>query len=97
MSGGKVLGRFKGLLGSGKNHGAAPAPDLSGQEFQEAVLLLQDYEALGLGWFWASDSHGRITYISDCVAQLLGKERSAIIGQPIQSLFILQRDEDDLV
>ena len=97
MSGNKVLGRFKGLLGSGKSQDTGPVSDFSGQEFHEAVLLLQDYEASGLGWFWASDSHGQITYISDCVARLLGKDRSAIIGQPMQSLFILERDEDDQV
>ncbi len=97
MSGGGVLGRFKGLLGSGKSQDTGPVSDFSGQEFHEAVLLLQDYEASGLGWFWASDSHGRITYISDCVARLLGKDRNAIIGQSLQSLFILERDEDDQV
>ena len=97
MSGGLVLGRFRSLLGSGGNAKSAPGLDLTGQELQEAVLLLQDYEASGLGWFWASDDAGRITYISDCVAQLLTRERSNIIGQPVQSLFILERDEDDPV
>ncbi|WP_374589868.1 putative bifunctional diguanylate cyclase/phosphodiesterase [Novosphingobium sp.] len=97
MSGGLVLGRFRSLLGSSGHAKAEQSVDLTGQELQEAVLLLQDYEASGLGWFWASNGDGRITYISDCVAQLLGRERSAIIGEPIQALFILERDEEDQV
>ncbi len=97
MSGSMVFGRFRGLLGSSKGSHIAAVSDLSGQELREAVLLLQDYEASGLGWFWASDGEGRITYVSNCVAELLGKERGALIGQPIQSLFILERDDDDPV
>jgi len=97
MSVGSVLERIRNLRGSGASKQAAPRVDLTGQELHEAVLLLQDYEASGLGWFWASDREGRITYISDCVAKLLGQERSAIIGQPLQSMFILERDEDDPV
>ena len=49
----------------------------------------------GIGWFWSSDADGRISYISDCVADALGRPRSELIGQPIQSLFVLERDEDD--
>jgi len=97
MSVGSVLERIRNLRGSGASKQAAPRLDLTGQELHEAVLLLQDYEASGLGWFWASDCEGRITYLSDCVAKLLGQERSAIIGQPLQSMFILERDEDDPV
>ncbi len=97
MSCSMVFGRFRGLLGSGKSPHFAAVSDLAGQELREAVLLLHDYEASGLGWFWASDGEGRITYVSNCVAELLGKERGALIGQPIQSLFILERDDDDPV
>ena len=87
--------RFRGLLGGGKGSaGGGPLP--TGDELRQAVLLLRDYESSGLGWFWASDAKGQISYISDCVAAVLGQPRSALIGQPVQSLFILERDEDDL-
>lgn len=65
------------------------------QDFQEKVLLLQDYEDSGLGWFWASDSEGRITYVSEYVGAVLGKQRDKLLGEPLTSLFILERDEDD--
>ncbi|MCC6926958.1 EAL domain-containing protein [Novosphingobium sp.] len=100
-SGSSTFGRLRGLLGAGKDAssrsaGGSAAPALSGQEQQQALLLLRDYEASGLGWFWSSDGEGKITYISDCVAETMGVPRSQLLGQAVQSLFILERDEDDI-
>jgi len=99
-NGTSAFGRFRNLLGAGKDvpsraNSARPAPALSGQEQQQALLLLRDYEASGLGWFWATDNEGKITYISDCVAERMGCPRTELLGRAVQSLFILQRDEDD--
>ena len=94
-----AFGRFRNLLGSrGEDGTVAPvhAP-ASSQELRQALMLLRDYEASGIGWFWSSDAEGRISYISDVVAQRLGTTRDAILGKPVQSLFILDRDEDDPV
>ncbi|HQA18616.1 MAG TPA: EAL domain-containing protein [Novosphingobium sp.] len=100
-SSGSTFGRFRSLLGNSKPDDGAPAPRprkaASGDELQQALELLRDYEDSGLGWFWSSDETGQITYISNCIAEHLGCDRSAIIGQPIQTLFVLERDEDDLV
>ena len=87
-----AIGRFKTLFG--KVGGARAGAALSGSEQHQAMLLLQDYEASGSGWFWSSDSDGMITYISDPVAQRLGKARSELVGKAIQSLFVLDQDED---
>ncbi|WP_309752600.1 EAL domain-containing protein [Novosphingobium sp.] len=87
--------RFRGLLGGGKG-GAGGGPLPTGDELKQAVLLLRDYESSGLGWFWASNTRGQISYISDCVADVLGRPRTELIGQPVQSLFILERDADDV-
>ena len=95
MPGELVLGRLKGLLGASRTIPAVPVQDAADQDLREKVLLLQDYEASGLGWFWASDSYGRITYVSDCVGAVLGKDRNALVGEPLTSLFILERDEND--
>ena len=52
-----AFGRFRSLLGGGSEGTVASrAAALSGDELKQAVLLLQDYEASGLGWFWASNS-----------------------------------------
>ena len=91
-----AFGRFRSLLGAGS--GSAVAHDVSaptGEELKQALLLLHDYETSGLGWFWSSNADGAITYISQCVADAIGCDRTALLGRPVQSLFILERDEGD--
>jgi diguanylate cyclase (GGDEF)-like protein/PAS domain S-box-containing protein len=89
-----AFGRFRSLLGAGESD-RAPDKAASGQELKQALLLLRDYEASGHGWFWSSDGEGRITYISSIIAERMGRTTADLIGQPIQSLFILERDDDD--
>lgn len=93
------LGRLKGLLGGGSESAPAAdvAPRTSQAEMQQSVMLLRDYEKSGLGWFWATDGEGRVTYITDGVAATLGKPREEILGLSFHSLFILEREEDDRV
>ena len=92
------FGRLRGLLGSNSgSEGRGAAAALSGQELQQALLLLRDYETSGQGWFWASDADGKISYVSQCVADKLGCLRTELIGQAVQSLFILDSDGDEAV
>lgn len=92
------MGRFRNFLGSGTAatetaaRTSVPVP-VNVQE--RAMKLMRDYEDAGIGWFWSSDSSGRIDYISDCVARKLGRTITDLVGQPIQSLFVLDRDEDN--
>ncbi len=87
---GTALGRFRNLLGSSK---AANVP--SGQELQQGMLLLRDYEESGTGWFWSTDKHGKLNYISECIPRKLGRNLADLVGQPVQSLFVLARDDDN--
>ena len=57
--------------------------------------LLHDYEASGLGWFWATDRDGRLTYISDHVAARLGGPAGELLGQSFAALFELDREDED--
>ena len=84
-----------GKEGSARSNSGQAAPALSSQEQQQALRLLRDYEASGLGWFWSTDCEGKITYISDCVAERMGCPRTELLGRAVQSLFVLERDEDD--
>ncbi len=91
-----AFGRFRNLLGAGSaNSATRTAASLTADELKQAVLLLRDYEASGLGWFWSSNADGQITYISQTVADAIGCARTELLGRPVQSLFILDRDEQD--
>src|SRR3546814_9805873 len=62
---------FFGLIGSriGKQRGEAAA----NLHTHDALLLLRNYEESGQGWFWSTDAKGRLTYITDSVARLMGR------------------------
>ncbi|OHD04814.1 EAL domain-containing protein [Sphingopyxis sp. RIFCSPHIGHO2_12_FULL_65_19] len=77
---------FFGVLGAriGKQRGDA-APNL---HTHEALALLQNYEESGQGWFWSTDAKGRLTYITDSVARLMGRTSGALLGTPLVDLFL---------
>jgi diguanylate cyclase (GGDEF)-like protein len=88
------MSKLRGLLGSRGGNQLRPGLH-SSAEREQALLLLQDYETSGLGWFWSTDGEGRVTYISDRVANMLGRPRSDLLGQLFHSLFMLQRGDED--
>ncbi len=90
------LGRLRGMLG-GKpaDPVRASADSASTSDLKLVYQLLRDYELSGLGWFWATDAEGKLIYISDMVAESLGKSSRELRGQPLVSLVVLERDEDD--
>ena len=77
---------FFGLLGSriGKQRGD-PAENL---RTHEALLLLQNYEESGQGWFWSTDAKGRLTYITASVARLMGRASGQLLGTSFTELFL---------
>ncbi len=61
----------------------------------EHLRLFRNYEAMNLGWFWATDAEGRITYISEGAARSLGQTGDALLGRDLVSLFKNPNDEAD--
>ena len=59
-----------------------------GSRMHEALLLLQNYENTGQGWFWSTDASGQITYLTGGVSEMLGKDPSALLQTPFASLFL---------
>ncbi|MFN3819596.1 EAL domain-containing protein [Blastomonas sp.] len=53
---------------------------------ERARCLLSDYEKSGRGWFWETDRHGRIAYISDAAIEAIEGDPQTIIGQPLSSV-----------
>jgi diguanylate cyclase (GGDEF)-like protein/PAS domain S-box-containing protein len=58
---------------------------------KDALLLLQNFEESGRGWFWSTDAEGRITYLSASICEALGRPSSDLVGSPFVDLF----GEDD--
>ncbi|MGV1681984.1 putative bifunctional diguanylate cyclase/phosphodiesterase [Sphingopyxis sp. NJF-3] len=76
------FGRFGARIGKGRNDSA---PNL---HTREALLLLQNYEESRQGWFWSTDAAGRLTYITDAVARLMGRSGGELLGTPFVDLFL---------
>jgi diguanylate cyclase (GGDEF)-like protein/PAS domain S-box-containing protein len=53
---------------------------------QRSDRLLQEYERSGRGWFWETDRHGCIAYISDTLARTLDLRADALIGRQITDI-----------
>ncbi|WP_422062106.1 putative bifunctional diguanylate cyclase/phosphodiesterase [Sphingopyxis sp.] len=65
-----------------------PAVAAANLHTRDALLLLQNYEESGRGWFWATDSNGQLTYITDAVAQLMGRSSGELLGNRFVDLFL---------
>ena len=57
------------------------------QSTKQALLLLQNFEETGRGWFWSTDGEGRITFLSESICQLLGRPLTDLIGSSFIDLF----------
>ena len=60
-----------------------------------AAALLQDYERDGRGWFWETDRHGVLRYITMEVAQRIGLTAEDVLGKPFTSLIAQIGKRDD--
>lgn len=86
-------GGFFARLGSAtKAQKPGPQPWL---DTNDALLLLQNFEESNRGWFWSSDAQGNLTYLSESVCRILGKQMSDIIGSPFADLFLAARPDED--
>jgi diguanylate cyclase (GGDEF)-like protein/PAS domain S-box-containing protein len=51
-----------------------------------ASAILTDFENSGNAWFWETDRHNRITYLSERTAKVLGREIQTLVGEPVTTL-----------
>ena len=54
----------------------------------ERLALLDQFEESELGWFWATDVEGKLSYMSASAAHRLGLEPAQMIGTPLTTLFL---------
>lgn len=80
---------LKGLLSSGSGKSAKWRPGAERQVLSDAekIAMLDQLEDSGLGWFWASDAEGILTYLSPALADRIEVPLEDLIGQPLSNLF----------
>jgi diguanylate cyclase (GGDEF)-like protein len=81
---------LKGLLssrGGSAFRGARSAGVASVLSDSERLAMLDELEQSGLGWFWASDANGNLTYLSATIAARLDLPLADLIGQPLTTIF----------
>lgn len=54
-----------------------------------AQEILADYEETGQGWFWETDRRSQLTYLSQPVAEIIGRRVDELVGRPFSELFNL--------
>jgi diguanylate cyclase (GGDEF)-like protein/PAS domain S-box-containing protein len=59
------------------------------------LALLDEFEEAGLGWFWATDASGALSYLSASAVRQLGKSAEQVIGTPLSALFLPDKDSDE--
>lgn len=57
--------------------------------------ILDDFEAGGFAWLWASDAAGRLIYITPSAAAGLACEHADLLGKSLTDLFELDPDNPD--
>lgn len=62
---------------------------------KRAKSLISEYENASLGWFWETDRHGRIVYISDTIRQLAVNTFEDLMSLPLTQL-VAPYEEDSI-
>lgn len=57
--------------------------------------VLDDFEQAGISWIWATDAQGRLIYLSPKAMECLGLDADSLLGQPLVSIFAIDRDNPD--
>ena len=76
-----------------RRSGRAKARQVSDQ--QRALNLMRDFERAGRGWFWETDRHGQLVYISPTVAAKLGRPLGDLIGRPFTDIIQKRLGKDE--
>ena len=52
----------------------------TGQQAEIIALLLREFEAGASDWIWETGPDGRLTYVSDRMAQVIARDRNRLVG-----------------
>lgn len=93
MAKGGFLSRLSGG-GTGTDGDQLIATPIGKGDMRRRLELLDNFEDLELGWFWATDAEGKLIYLSASAARTLGCEPEEILGRKMTNLFVEERSDD---
>ena len=62
----------------------------TGSGGEQAARFVADFEQSGSGWFWESNADGLLTYVSDVLADYLGRDRESLLGSRFEELLLVE-------
>ncbi|ALE16666.1 diguanylate cyclase /phosphodiesterase (GGDEF & EAL domains) with PAS /PAC sensor(s) [Altererythrobacter epoxidivorans] len=84
---------LKGLFSSAKSATSkvqsATQRDYAGSVLSndDKLAMLDELERSGLGWFWATDVEGKLTYLSEAIADRLSVPMDRLVGHALPAVF----------
>ena len=76
------MGSIARLLRTGSNSSQEESRPLNSR----AEGLIEEFESSGKGWFWETGRDGALSYISESVAQAMGREANDLLDRPFTDL-----------
>ena len=89
---------FQGLTGrsaAGLEADYGDVAVISPNDAGRRLELLDDFESGGFAWMWATDSEGRLIYVSASAAARLDKPLRELLAQPFVALFETDSENPD--
>ncbi len=85
----------RGEDSSGASRADGDAAAIAISDAKRRLELLDDFERAAMGWFWASDSEGRITYLSASAVDHLELVMADVLGRPLIAFFEADSEDPD--
>ncbi len=70
-----------------------PAPATTGISADLRMQVLDEFDRAGIGWIWATDTHGKLIYLADQALKKLDRNADDLIGKPIEEIFEIDTQE----
>jgi diguanylate cyclase (GGDEF)-like protein/PAS domain S-box-containing protein len=88
---------MKGLLGKIVTSGAGDSTEVDPFHLDQKtrLALLDDYERTGLAWIWATDTEGRLIYVSPHAKEQLGNDPMELFEKQMSDIFETDPDNSD--
>jgi diguanylate cyclase (GGDEF)-like protein/PAS domain S-box-containing protein len=94
-----VRGLLNGIGGIGRGSNRPVLVDgvevIMPSDTGKRLAMLDEFERAGIGWLWATDVEGRLTYISESACEKLGCPLEELLGKPLVDLFETDPENPD--